>query len=314
MIIFYEGMEGAGKSCMMAKDLYMHHISTGGEIWVFPGFELYGYEGEVKKDNRFTISEVMQPEQIITLVQDEANYSVIRRRKVVLAIDEVGNFINHHNWYRRITDVIRAIFDQRRKLGIAIAMTGPELRILPPDLERMVHLVVRLVDIHNIDHRYPREVCASVFMQDLRGMVSTPNHRFSYKGRFYYKPIHPYYDTYRVVSATSQFDKYEIVGRHLKVLPDGRIIDMTAPVEIDDLEGNTAYAFRNPKVDIKEKALECIAYFKQQGQTEIPSELFKSVMPGVPLDGRNGLGSILKQLGVSYDRNKKYYDIAEVES
>lgn len=312
MITFYEGMEGSGKSCMMTKDLYLHHITTGGEIWAFPGYELYGYIGEVKKENRFTISQTMQPEQIIQLVCDENNYNDIRKRKVVLAIDEVGNSINHHNWYRRITDIMRAIFDQRRKLGMSIAMTGPELMILPPDLERMVHQVVRLVDVHNVNHSLPREVCALVHHQDLRGMLSTPGHRFSYKYRFYYKHWHPYYNTYQVVSATSQFDKYEIVGRHLKVLPDGRIVDMTAPVEIGDIEGVTEYAIQNPRQDLYDKASYCLNYFKDKGLDEVTSDMIRRVLPGVTLEGRFGLGSILKSMGVIYNRVDKTYDISGV--
>ena len=101
MIRYYGGVEGAGKTCMMTRDLYRHYLS-GGRVLAFPGYELYG------KTKKQILSEQFSPEQIISLLEDE-NVQQVKHEKIAIAIDEVGNYFNHHNWYNRICDIMRVV-------------------------------------------------------------------------------------------------------------------------------------------------------------------------------------------------------------
>lgn len=306
MIRYYSGVEGSGKSCMMTRDLYLHYLS-GGRVLSFPGYELYG----ARKTQ--VLSEVITPDQILQLLKAKTKEEVkiLRALRIALAMDEVSNYFNHHNWYNKICDILYAILAERRKLNIAVTMTGPKFETLPPDIRGMVHELVECWDKHTFNRSYPRGVWCSYRKRDLRGMLANPFRPFSGRRRFYMKTWYKHYDSFSVVDSLSQFIKINIKGKVIVYDGDGNLISGEVPEGIS-LEEAARYAL-SPKVNpVRQKVIETVNYFRGKGIDYIESENLERIFPNVPLRSSGGLGALMKQLGATYNGHKKIYNLSNI--
>jgi len=213
-IRYYEGVEGAGKSAMLTRDLYMHYLA-GGKVLTFPGYEIYG---EGKND---IISDILMPEDWVTLPDS------LKKNKVAIGIDEVTNFFNNHVWYNKICDMMAGLMAERRKFEIAILMTGPIFRRLPPNIQEMVHELIHCQDNHCINHAIPRGEKCIYYKEDLRGLLSNPKRRFTRKRIFYTKPWWKHFNTYQAVDLIHQFIKVKFKAREIIVGADGKLLNNT---------------------------------------------------------------------------------------
>ncbi len=303
MIRYYAGVEGSGKTCMMTRDLYRHYLA-GGRVLAFPGYELYG------KTKKQVLSEPFMPEQILTLL-DGTNVNEIRHQKIAIAMDEVLNFFNHHNWYNKICDIMYVILAQRRKLGVVVTMTGPEFEKLPADIRGMVHEVVRCWDAHSFNRESPRGQVCKYYKEDKRGLLSNPRFRFSCKRKFYMKEWFKHYDTYAAVGALSQFLKIKIKGKEVVYDQFGKPIITSQELDTNSMDG-LIEQYR-PKEDPRVGQVEqVLSYLKNKGIVYADNDLLCGILKVPHLMGRNGIGSVLKELGAEYDRSKKVYDLSGV--
>src|SRR4030042_2395759 len=126
MIVYFCGPEGGGKTALMTRYNRIHHL-MGGECWSFPGYELLNERGRA-------VSRLVMPEDIRGLLDEMQN--------VVLSIDEITNFMNHHHWADKMVDIMTyGAAAQRRKREFVIMATGPMFDWLPRDLRPMFHEV-----------------------------------------------------------------------------------------------------------------------------------------------------------------------------
>lgn len=306
-IRYYSGVEGAGKTCMMTRDLLLHY-KAGGRVLTFPGYELYG------DTKRQVLSETLSPEEIISFLSNDK----LKRQKIAIAIDEVSNFFNHHTWYNKICDILSAVLAQRRKLGVAVLMTGPQFKVLPPDIRDLIHEIVHCSDNHTLNHAISRGQQCIFYKEDMRGLLSNPRHKWSRKKVFYMKPWYSHYDTYAAVDALHQFIKLKIKGRQVTIGPDGKPIDdgygkLDLSAFNEEIE-RSKIPVENPLYSRVEQTLK---HLKSKGVQFVETEML-SRMLGVPLTkmgGRNSIGTILKeQFGAEYKRWNKGYDLSGVMS
>lgn len=227
-IVYFSGPEGAGKTNFMTRECRVHH-KAGGVIFSFPGYEVMDDKGKV-------ISKLLLPEQWVNLPPELTD--------AVIAIDEVTNFFNKHNWYNKMVDMMTALGQQRRKRSLCILMTGPIFEWLPSTLRDLVHEIVRCEDRHWKVKAIPKGEQVVFTREDHRGMLSgypgrrTPPRIF--KAKRYWK----YYNTYAIVDFMHQFDKVRFYGHQINIGPDGKIIsegEMAGGIGEAPATGNSSY-------------------------------------------------------------------------
>lgn len=195
MISYFGGPEGAGKTALMTRFCRMHHLA-GGEIWAFPGYEHKNQVGRV-------ISRIVLPEQVMGLLDD--------MQYVVLTIDEIQNFMQHHKWYNNLVDIMAyGAAAQRRKREFVILATGPIFDWVPKDLRLMFHVVFECRDRHWREKYIPRGQQIMFTMEDKRGVLSGYPGMKTREKRFWPKKYFPYYDTFSLVDPKYQFLKMNI--------------------------------------------------------------------------------------------------------
>jgi len=301
MIRYYAGVEGSGKSAMMTRDLLFHYIA-GGRILAFPGYELYG---NTKKQ---LLSEPMLPEQILELIDSEDSKQIkkIRQQKIAIAIDEVPNFFDHHTWYNKINDVMKSVFQQRRKTNVIILMTGPIFEELPPDLRRMVHEVVHCRDLHTTNRSIKRGLTCVYYKEDKRGLLSHPLYRFTIKHKFPMSIAYKHYDTFAAVSPMNQFIKMKFKGREVVIGADGKVIQNQ---EGDLNDYDTTYL--DTKVSIAAKVEE----LRGQGKEELQPYEFAEILDNMGFTSTNrNVKAMFAARGLSYERESHKYKIRELAS
>lgn len=299
-IRYYEGVEGAGKSCMMTKDLFLHYKS-GGRVLALPGYELRG------NTKRQVLSELCLPEQIMELLKEKN----LKKQRVAIAMDEVSNFFNHHSWWNKINDVLEVILAERRKLGVAVAMTGPMFGTLPPDIRNLIHEIVHCTDNHSLNHAIPRGQKCIYYKEDLRGLLSHPRRNFSHKKVFFMPPWYKHFDTWAPVDFIHQFTRIKFKGREVVYDSDGNVInDGLDKSNFENILNNYQAPAENPKVS---KVKEVVKYLKDRGKELAETQLLCDLL-GVPhVMGRDGIGSILNSLGAIYKQKKKIYDLSGID-
>lgn len=305
MIRYYGGVEGSGKSCMMTRDLYRHSL-FGGRVLTFPGYEIYG------RTRNQVISEPIFPEQLLELITGERDtVDLIRNQRIAVGVDEVSNFFDHHTWYNKINDILKAILQQRRKLQVAFLMTGPIYEELPPDIRRMIHEVIHCCDGHTLKRDIPRGQTCIYYKEDKRGLLSHPNYRFTRKMKFRMIPWRNHYDTYAAISPLNQFVKVRFQNREVLVGVDGKPIESNSDVDFSSLDGmiKKYQPVEDPKVDEVRKVL---IYLQSKGKTFVENSLLREIFNVSQLGGRNGIGSILQSFGAIPNRNKEWYDISGI--
>ncbi len=272
-----------------------------------PGFELYG------DNKKQVLSETILPEEILTLLQGDTK--ALRKQRLAIAIDEISNFMNHHNWWNKINDIMYAISAQRRKLGVAMLMTGPLYYKLPPDMRDMIHEIVHCQDNHVLNHSLPRGLQCLYHKEDRRGLLSNPRHPFSKRKIFMMKPWYKHYDTFAAVDALNQFIKIKFKGREVTVGADGKILSSGFenefnPSKFDDIVQRYQVK-EDPQVS---KVRQVITFLKNKGIEQVGNEVLCAMIHIPHTMGRNGIGSILKSFGARYDLKKKIYILEGIDT
>ena len=302
MIRYYEGVEGSGKTCMLTRDLYRHKM-YGGRVLSLPGYELFG------RTKKSVLSEVIMPEQILEMIS-ATDTDYIRKQRIVIAMDEVTNFFSHHNWNNKICDILTAVLAERRKLGIAVLMTGPEEDFLPKDIRFMLHELVHCTNSHSFNRDIPSSLLCMYYKEDRRGMLSHPSRRFTTKHKFYMSKWHKHYDTYSAVGFNHNL-RIKIQNREVVYDADGNRIDNNNDLDTSLLEG--IMGNYQPKTDPRiEKVKNVVAYLKERGLEQVESYVLSKMLPEYKLNGTNSIGSILKSMGVVYIKWLKVYDLTNV--
>lgn len=298
-IRYYEGVEGSGKSCMMARDLFLHY-RAGGRVLSFPGFELYG------DNKKQVLSELFMPEQILSLLKQE-NTKVLRKQKIAIAGDEITNFFNHHTWYNKICDIVYAVMAERRKLGIAFLMTGPLYHKLPPDLRDMIHEIIHCQDNHTLNHAIPRGEKCIYYKEDLRGLLSNPKHRFSRKKVMSMKQWYTHYDTYAATDSLHQFVRVKVKGRTVVYDENGEIINngYESPDEATLNKYIKEYNEQNQVKDPRENVIKQLIH--KIGKNPIASSLIYDVLKAKTQSDKILISRIMQQQNFIYNRLKKQY-------
>ena len=292
MIRYYEGVEGSGKSCMMTRDLYRHYMN-GGRVWAFPGYEVYG---NTKKQ---ILSEVLLPEQIFELLVNDTGD--IRKERIAIAMDEVTNFFSHHNWQNKICDILNAVLMQRRKLGVTVFMTGPEFEFLPRDIRYMVHEVVHTLNAHSLNRAIPSGLLCKYYKEDMRGMLSHPKYRNSYRHKFYMKPWHKHFDTYAAVGYNQNI-KVKIQNREVVLGPDGR------PIEDNSSYRDNESTYINKKITIAA----AIEELRERGIEELKTYEFAALLNELGLTRSKGVKDEFAARGVYFDSHSQSYKIRDL--
>lgn len=209
-IVYYGGVEGSGKTTLMTRDLKYHHY-CGGRVFAFPGYQLLNDRGK-------EVSELLYPHQWIKLLREEVyDYAV--------AIDEVQNFLNKHNWYDDIVDLLSyGAAAQRRKRRFAICVTGPIFDWLPKDLKDMFHEVIEMQDRHWKTKSIPRGEQFLVVREDRRGMLSGKVGTKTFPRIFHGKKYRKNFNSYSIIDPEWQLRKFNIRRNSIQVDADGNEI------------------------------------------------------------------------------------------
>lgn len=210
-IVCYDGVEGAGKTMMMTRDLRYHH-KCGGTVYATPGYELLGGRGKV-------LSKPIKLEELMKLLlSGEIGF--------VIAFDEIQNMLNHHNWFNIIVDVLTyAGAAQRRKLSMGILATTPVFEWLPADLRRMFHEAVHLQDYHWTNKAIPIGTQSLFVREDLRGMLSGRIGKRTKPKIFHMDRYRKYTNTYSIVEPSFLLRKTKIKKEETIFDAQGNIIE-----------------------------------------------------------------------------------------
>lgn len=210
MISYFGGPEGAGKTALMTRYARIHHL-LGGHIWAFPGYELKNQRGRV-------VSKLIMPEEVMGIL-NEMQY-------IVLIIDEIQNFMNHHYWYNKLTDILTyGAAAQRRKRQFVLLATGPQFDWLPKDLRGMFHVVFHCRDMRWRDKTLPRGERIAFVEQDMRGVLSgwagfALPERIFWATRYF-----SYYDTFSLVDPKYQNLKIRVRKDEVLVDSSGNLLN-----------------------------------------------------------------------------------------
>jgi len=112
MIIGCLGPEGGGKSALMTY-LCEIHYARGGEIWAFPGYDVYlpyRYNTQQRKISH----EITTVDWVDLGPQYDGG---------LFAIDEIQNFFGSEKWNSAVNRLFSAMMAQRRKRGLAVIYT-----------------------------------------------------------------------------------------------------------------------------------------------------------------------------------------------
>jgi len=303
-IRFYEGIEGSHKTAMMTRDLIWHYRG-GGKVMAFPGYEL-------KEDNGEVVSEVMMPEDWVTLP------ATLKMQRIAIGIDEVTNFFNNHVWYNKICDMMAGLLAERRKFEIAVLMTGPLFKRLPPNIQEFIHEVIHCSDKHTMDHKIPRGAACQYYFEDRRGLLSQsfPKHRFSRKYKFISKPYWKNYNTFQAVDLINQFIKLKFKGREIIIGANGKVIE---PNEVGASDPASLDRFINNYREEHDNRLEIaiknfLSTLKEKGVPRIPRDVVWEYFKAENKQSlKNSIGSILKSFGAKVNNNTKGYDLEGVQ-
>lgn len=217
MITYFGGPEGAGKSALMTYHLRKHHLMKG-EVWAFPGYEL-------KNDRGRVVSTLVNPSDVISMIDD--------MQYIVLVIDEIGNFINHHSWQNALNDVLSyGLMAQRRKRQFVILASGPFFKELPPDIAHYFHVYYSCQDKHWKNHKLERGEQIRFTETDLRGVLSGRPYTTTRPQVFRPKRYYKYYDTFAIVDPKYQHLKVKVRKDVVEVDSDGNIIKKVEPKTI----------------------------------------------------------------------------------
>lgn len=209
MIAYFGGPEGGGKTALMTKFCRIHHLA-GGVIWAFPGYEHKNSRGRV-------VSDLILPEQVMGRLDD--------MQYIVIVIDEIQNFMQHHKWYSNLTDIMAyGAAAQRRKRQFVILATGPIFDWVPKDLRMMFHIVFECRDRHWREKYIPRGQQILFTIEDKRGVLSGYPGMKTREKRFFPKDVFPYYDTFSLVDPKYQFLKMNIQRDEVFLDSDGNVI------------------------------------------------------------------------------------------
>lgn len=297
MIRYYAGVEGSGKSCMMTRDLF-RHAESGGRVLTFPGYELYG------KSKKNVISDPILPEQLLELITGEREeVDIIREQRIAVGIDEVPNFFNHHTWYFKINDILTSILQQRRKLGVAICMTGPIFEELPADTRRMIHEVIHCMDAHTVNHDISRGQTCIYYKEDKRGLLSYPGMRFSRKMKFRMDKWKKHYDTYAAISPLNQYVKVKFQNKEVVVDDSGNVVGKDSELSVQQNETI------NKRIAIAAK----VAEWEQEGKEIITPTEYKQAIASIGFTKSRLVNNEFQARGLSYDPTIRAYRLLAVD-
>lgn len=278
----------------MTKHLYGHY-NSGGRILAFPGYQLYG------KTKKQILSEPIMPWEILEIIEndDPEHVAKIRKQRIIVVIDEVTNFINNHFWQNKITDVIAGIAQQRRKLNIAMSMTGHERLRLPPNIEEKVHEEITCMDAHRFNHDIPIGQLCYYRHHDLRGMLSHPRYPSSKTYSIKLTPWYKHYDTFSLVSVLHMFDKYKFEGREIRVGADGKIIEGTVNQNMEE----------TPEVTLLIEIASKVEELKENGIDFLSVVEYGMMLGDMGLENTASIKKLFRSRGLGWDTHKQGYVI-----
>jgi len=221
MITYIGGPEGAGKTALMTRFCRLHHL-LGGEIWAFPGYELMNLNNRV-------VSKLITPDQVMSKV-DELTY-------ILLVIDEIQNFMNHHAWQNPLIDVLTyGAFAQRRKRNFAVIATGPDFNHLPPDFKGRFHVNINCRDAHWANHDIPRGEKIEFVMIDLLGVLTGRPYTWGKPKTFFPKDFFKFYDTFSLVDPKYQHIRIQIQKEKILLDAEGHIVEEPTETMADQID------------------------------------------------------------------------------
>ena len=292
MITHFGGPEGGGKTALMTLFCREHHL-MGGEIWAFPGYEHKNQRGRV-------ISKLIMPEQVMGKLDD--------MQYIVLVIDEIQNFMNHHAWYSKLVDIMAyGAAAQRRKREFVILSTGPIFDWLPKDLRMMYHVSVECRDVHWRQKEIPRGQQIAFTMTDERGVLSGYPGTIALEKLFYPKRVFPYFDTFSLVDPKYQHLRFKVQKDEVMVDSQGNLI---ADSDSETLNRyGEQFAARNitMKEFVRSKVSNALSGLMEQGKEVMPLEELSNFIKSqtdVEMDSGIMLRDHLAPLGC-YRLNKK---------
>lgn len=292
MINFLSGPEGAGKTAFMTFYARKHHL-LGGEVWAFPGYELLNQRGNV-------VSKLIYPDEVMGMIDD--------MQYVVLCVDEIENFLNHHDWSNPFHDVMASAAAQRRKRGFNILATGPEIELVSKDLRAMFHEIVYCKDMHWRNHAIPRGKKIWFVREDRRGVLSGyPGTRTRPK-IFKPEPYFKYYDTFSLVDQKYRHHRIKIQKEVTLVDANGNVIEQEGMPDQATLDRYIQeYQSRPEYENPLHKAINyMIRKFKEQGITTVENAVFFEAVGG----NKTYAGKYLKSIGVLSNKNTKMLDLS----
>lgn len=294
-IVYYEGVEGSGKSVMMGRDLYIHHQLVGpGKVFAFPGFDVFD-------EKQRKISQLINPFEMFTQMMEMYN--------VAIGIDEVQNFINHHNWWNKIIDILTyGIAAQRRKRSLAILMTGPIFEWLPKDFQRMVHEVVHMQDRHWKVKAIPRGEQSIIWREDKRGALSGDIGRRTRPQIFHTKRYWQHIDTWAPIDVMHQFEQFQVVQKKTFV-EDGRVLTEEEVAQMEWRKKTIMERFGT-------KIQQAIEDLRSQNITSFPKQQMWDMVrdiTGMPDLSKRKIGEFLSSNGVWLPNRGEHYIIETFE-
>jgi len=304
MIVYYSGPEGGCKTVFIAYEAHKHY-ELGGEVWAFPGFELYD-------DNGKTVSRTVQFWELPSLL-DEMLY-------VVIVMDEIQNYMNHHNWYSKMIDWLAyGAAAQRRKRQFVILASGPIFGTLPRDLSFMFHEVVHCQDRHWRYKNIPRGQQCEFYREDRRGVLSgyigsRTRPQIFWPGKYF-----KYYDTYSLTDPRAQFAKIKMQGREITIGPNGNIIEnnkgpqySSDPATMEKYVNDYLVQQNSQSDKMIQQVRQALDSLKAKGLNRVKSSLIYEIL-GVKTHGEKWhLGQLLKSyFGVVLHKYSGTYIIPE---
>ena len=300
MIVYFCGPEGGGKTVMMTRECRIHHL-LGGEIYAFPGYELKNNAGRV-------VSTTILPHQVLGILDD--------MQYIVLVIDEISNFMNHHTWYAKMVDIMTyGAAAQRRKRGFVILASGPIFEWLPADLRLMFHEVVNCSDRHWRYKNIPRGTKIEFYREDRRGVLSGNIGTRTKPRIFDPRPYFKYFETFSLVDPKYQFNKIRIQAEEILMDAKGNVL-----TGMQDVETNPAaikafmkqYEEQHPS-KLREAVDSFLATILDKGITRIRRDV---VWQYFNAEGNKSLkdavGSIIRGHGAKHIDRTKEYDLSAV--
>ncbi|KSV16166.1 hypothetical protein DA01_08735 [Dehalococcoides mccartyi] len=209
MIWGFIGHEGGGKSATMTY-INLLHLSKGGGVFAFPGFEIRNPNICLSDGSHPVLSTPIDMKDFIFAFRDEE-----KLRNVMASMDEIQNFFGSEKYMTMYNSLITKYSMQRRKINFGITYTVQSWNWIDPRLRQLTHFLTVCKDLSRTiwgkEVGLKRGQVIDITTYDCKGFITGEEWGQLRHYTLNILPIRDWYDSYSTVDPLESFRKLVLI-------------------------------------------------------------------------------------------------------